>query len=68
MAAAGGAFKIAASKVAVDLHVTERGVNGVAAPRFAFGAAEHAALLAGDEDEDRARALDGRHGCLFSRA
>ena len=44
---AGGAFKMAATKVAVDLHLTDCGLDGRAVPPFAFDAAEYAALLAG---------------------
>jgi hypothetical protein len=45
-ASPGGAFEIAATKVAVGLHVADGGFDGGTASRFAFDAAGHAALLA----------------------
>ena len=50
---AGSTFEVAATKVAVGLHVADGGLNGGTAPQFAFDAAEHAALLAGDKDAVR---------------
>jgi hypothetical protein len=41
---------MAAAEMAVVFHVTDRGLDGGAAPQFAFDDAEYAALLAGDED------------------
>jgi hypothetical protein len=50
---AGGAFEVAATEVPIGLHVADGGLDGGTAPQFAFDAAEHAALLAGDEDAAR---------------
>jgi hypothetical protein len=36
--------------MAIGLHVTDGGLDGGAAAQFAFDAAQHAALLTGDED------------------
>jgi hypothetical protein len=42
---AGSAFEVAATEVAIGLHVTDCGLDGGAAPQFAFDAAEHTALF-----------------------
>jgi hypothetical protein len=50
---AGAAFDIAAAEMAVGFQVSDHGLDGGAAPQFAFNDAEDAALLAGDEDAAR---------------
>ena len=44
------ALEMAAAEVTVGLHVSDHGLDGAAASQFALGDAEHAVLLAGDED------------------
>jgi hypothetical protein len=44
------ALEMAAAEVTVGLHVSDHGLDGAAASQFALDDAEHAALLAGDED------------------
>jgi hypothetical protein len=51
------AFEMAAAEVIVGLHVTDHGVDGGAAPDFAFDNTDDAALLSGDEDAVRVRRL-----------
>ena len=50
LAASPAATDISAAEMAVGLQVTDGSLDGGAAAQFAFDAAEHAALLAPDED------------------
>ena len=46
----GATFEIAATEMAVGLHVADHGLDGGATSQFAFDDVEHAALLSGDEN------------------
>lgn len=47
------ALEMAAAEVSVGLHMTDHGLDGGAAPEFAFDHPEDATLLARDEDAAR---------------
>ena len=50
---AGAAFEIAASEMALGLHVADHGLDGGSPFELSLDGAEHAAFLSGDEDAAR---------------